>query len=593
VDKSDASWPTEKRSYYVSDSTTADSGHDTETAEVSAEEVKKGKTAKGKAIMAAVKHILEGTMGYGRGNVSIVVGSETLGDRIEASETQILLEGLSNLATVASVAAIAAAPFTGGESLVLLIPIGVIGAIPSAYRLATRAEAGNLRNDLSTWMDVVNIASAFVGLGTESQVVKTLAKQAIVVRGGLMITAIGTHGLNVILLSEQVKSQLDEVGNLPPELRAAHIAEIIEGAAVNAGIMIGGMLAAKYRITEATKGVQEKSVAEWKDSLSEKTKEIIKEPSIFTRFMEMSARVREVFTHCSDYCIPKNVTKEQAARVEALLDRLKVTPDDERAIKIYFHDQVPYDAENPAEQQKKLEAAIKALEDLPTQKELQKFLDKSVPVSDRVLGLFEKLRNDPDLQKLVNKIVDPKQGGVSIRTLGDIMDQVKARRGGAARILDYIDKLTTRKPTNYERVLADLAKGYNFFTGAEWVLRFITENKLWEKVKAFEIEETDPDGTRRWDAKIGQTLFQFKSWIKFWASTFIKQVHQDFLKSGGFGKFLVQWVFDAKIGDYQSVKTAMIAALDAELARPEPRISKLEVDAIKARINDILVVGKP
>jgi hypothetical protein len=590
VDKSEAAWPPEKRRYYVSDSTTPDSGHKTDTEEVSAEEIKQGKTAKGKAILVAVKDILEGTMGYGRGYVSVVVGNQTLSQRIEASETQILLEGLSNLATVASVAAIAAAPFTGGESLVLLIPIGVIGAIPSAYRLATRAEAGNLRNDLSTWMDVVNIASAFVGLGSEAQVVKQLAKQAIVVRGGLLITAVGTHGLNVVLLSADVKRQMDETGSLPPELRASHIAEIIESAAVNAGIMIGGMLAAKYRIREAA-GVHEKSTAEWKESLSPKTQEILKEPGIFAKFMEMTARVREVFTHCSDYCIPKNVTKEQAARVESLLERTKATPDDERAIKIYFHDQVPYDISDPAGQQKKMEAAIKALEDQPALKSLRQFLDKTVPVSDRVLGLFENLRNDPDLQKLVNRIVDPKQGGVSVRLLGDIMDQVKTRRGGAARLLGYIDNLTTRKPPGYERVLADLAKGYNFFTGAEWVLRYITERGLWDKVKAFEIEETDPDGTRRWDAKIGQTLFQFKSWSKFWARTFIKQIHQDFLKSGSFGKFLVQWIFDSKIGDEDLVRREMITALDQELARPDPRISKLEADAIKARLDDILVVG--
>jgi len=206
--------------------------------------------------------------------------------------------------------------------------------------------------------------------------------------------------------------------------------------------------------------------------------------------------------------------------------------------------------------------------------------------------MFDILRNKPDLQELVKKIVDPAKGGVSVRLLGDIMDQVQARgRGGAERILGYIDKLTTKKPTGYERVLADLGKGYNFFTGAEWVLRFITEKGLWEKVKAFEIEEIDPDGTRRWDAKIGQSMFQFKSWFKFWANTFIKQIHQDFLKSGGFAKFLVQWVFDAKIGDLKSVKTEMINALDAELKKPTPRITQAEVDAIKARIDDILVVG--
>jgi len=590
VDQSPDDWPKEKRSYYVSDATTKDSGRDAFTATLDADDIKRERTAREKAILGALKKILEGTMGYGRGNVAVVIDGGTKSERIEASKTQILIEGLSNLATVASVAAIAAAPFTGGESLVLLIPIGVIGAIPSAYRLATRAEAGNLRNDLNTWMDVINIVSAFVGLGGETQAVKQLAKQAILVRGGLMITSVGLHGTNVILMGADVAKQLDEVKNLPPELQSARIAEIIESAAVNAGIMIGGMLAAKYRIAEST-GVHEKSTSEWKESLSPKTREVLKEPGVLAKFMEMTARVREVLTHCSDYCIPKNVTKEQTARLEKFLEKVKATPDDERAIKIYFHDNVTYDEGNSPEQQKKMESAIKALEDLPTAKELRAFLDKTVPVSDRVLGMFERLRNDPDLQKLVKKIVDPAQGDVSVRLLGDIMDQVKTLRVGAERLLGYIDKLTTKKPSGYERVLADLGKGYNFFTGAEWVLRFITEKGLWEKVKAFEIEETDPDGTRRWDAKIGQSLFQFKSWLKFYANTFIKQIHQDFLKSGGLAKFLVQWVFDAKIGDLKSVKAEMINALDAEMKKPTPRITQAEADAIKARIDDILVVG--
>jgi len=218
---------------------------------------------------------------------------------------------------------------------VLLIPIGLIGAIPSAYRLATRAEAGNLRNDLNTWMDVVNIVTAFIGLGGETQAVKQLAKQCILVRGGLLVTSLGAHGTNVILMGADVAKQLDEVKNLPPELQGARIAEIIESAAVSAGIMIGGMLAAKYRISETT-GVHEKSTAEWKESLSPKTQEVLKEPGVLAKFMEMTARVREVLTHCSDYCIPKNVTKDQAARIERFLDKVKATPDDERAIKIYF-----------------------------------------------------------------------------------------------------------------------------------------------------------------------------------------------------------------------------------------------------------------
>ena len=60
---------------------------------------------------------------------------------------------------------------------------------------------------------------------------------------------------------------------------------------------------------------------------------------------EMTARVCEIFTHCSDYCIPKYVTQEQAKRLESVLEKFKATPDDERALKAMFHDQVP--KENP------------------------------------------------------------------------------------------------------------------------------------------------------------------------------------------------------------------------------------------------------
>ena len=74
-------------------------------------------------------------------------------------------------------------------------------------------------------------------------------------------------------------------------------------------------------------------------------------------------------------------------------------------------------------------------------------------------------------------------------------------------------------------------------------------------------------------------------------NTFIKQIHQDFLKSGGFAKFLVQWIFDAKIGDFETVKTEMINALHDEMQKPAPRITQAEADAIERRLNWIIRVG--
>ena len=142
VDESDSDWPPTHRRYYVSDATTPNSGHSTAEAKVSDEWQKKGNTARSAAVLQAIVNILEGTMGYGRGYVAVLIDGRSRSQRIEADESQIRVEGISNAATVLSIAAVAAAPFTGGASLTLLIPIGVVGAIPSAYRLISARKPG-------------------------------------------------------------------------------------------------------------------------------------------------------------------------------------------------------------------------------------------------------------------------------------------------------------------------------------------------------------------------------------------------------------------------------------------------------------------
>src|SRR5207248_2578827 len=111
---------------------------------------------------------LEGDMGYGRGWVSVLVDGVAYSRRIEASSSALMNEALGNVSTLLAVIAVVAAPFTEGASLILLIPAGVIGAMPSVYRLAERAEAHNLRWDMDTAMDIVNIVGAAVGIGAET-----------------------------------------------------------------------------------------------------------------------------------------------------------------------------------------------------------------------------------------------------------------------------------------------------------------------------------------------------------------------------------------------------------------------------------------
>ena len=226
---------------YVSDLTTPNSGHATGSG-----------GDRTSAILDAIQQILESGSAYGRGNVSVHIDDRTFSRRIEASQTALLMETIENMTMAISIAAVAAAPFTGGATLAILLPVGAIGAIPSAYRLATRAENGTLRFDLQTAMDVVNIAGGLIGLGSAATPLR-------MVRLGqaLMIAGIGAGGAGMLLMGAGVISQIEELQNLPPGLRAARVLEVVGQALINAGIMIGTVLAERARAGRMEQGVGE------------------------------------------------------------------------------------------------------------------------------------------------------------------------------------------------------------------------------------------------------------------------------------------------------------------------------------------------
>jgi hypothetical protein len=260
--------------------------------------------------------------------------------------------------------------------------------------------------------------------------------------------------------------------------------------------------------------------------------------------------------------------------VADLIDRLKLTAADERNLKAYFY-----------EDRETINDAIDKVDGYKTARGLRNYLSAQVGPADAVMLAWKKLRLDPDIRAMAEKVV--KKGAFTVRELGDVMDQAQRAGTKAMRMLEYLDKLSDSKAVGKEKVVADLAKGHNFYTGAEWVLRWITENGMWDAVKRFEVESEI--GGRRWDAQIGGNLYQFKAWSKFWDRSFLKQMLQDYKQSGGFKKFLVKWVMEGKLGDVEAVKTMMREALDDALDKGKEGWDAKTVKAVKAALDDIVI----
>ena len=219
------------KEYWVSDLTTPNSSQATGYG-----------TSREQAILNAVEKILEGSGGYGRGFVAVSIDGVTYNRRIASSLGNLFMEAVENVSTVLSLAAVVAAPFTGGASLGLLLPIGVVGAVPSAYRLINRAIDDTLRFDMAMVMDVINIAGGLVGLGHAAVPLRMIQTGKV-----LYVVGLGLDGLGVLMIPVGVVSQIMELEGLPPGEKAARIMEILGHAMLNVGIMAGGIAAARAR----------------------------------------------------------------------------------------------------------------------------------------------------------------------------------------------------------------------------------------------------------------------------------------------------------------------------------------------------------
>jgi hypothetical protein len=148
-----------------------------------------------------------------------------------------LMEAIENGVTVLSLAAILAAPFTEGASLWLLLPIGAVGAIPSAYRLYQRYDEHRLRFDLAAVMDVVNVVAGVLGLAQAATPLRMVRLGRV-----LMIAGIGADAAGMLLMGAGILAQIDALRDLPEHERAARLIEILGNAMLQIGIQAGGML---------------------------------------------------------------------------------------------------------------------------------------------------------------------------------------------------------------------------------------------------------------------------------------------------------------------------------------------------------------
>ena len=320
------------------------------------------------AIENGIRKLLESIHGYGRGRASVSLGGEIRTIRIDASLGSLLSESVENVATVLSIAAIAAAPFTGGASLSFLIPLGLVGAVPSAYRVLERVEAGTFELDLENALEIVNIAGSLIGLGR----LGATSLRAMRIGKGLLIVGLGVDAAGGILMGAQLITQIEALSKLPPGERSAALLLLIGQTMVSTGVMVGGALAERgHQARAEAEGGKFKGLAEEKPSgVGEPTAkkpaspgaELLEKASAdrdLNRLGRMDAdsevklrsdeplrkalveqpRAAAALKKCASPCYPPGVTADQVKRLDRLLSRLGETGSyDEAALKKYLYD---------------------------------------------------------------------------------------------------------------------------------------------------------------------------------------------------------------------------------------------------------------
>jgi hypothetical protein len=609
--------------YEVNDATTPSSVSDTGT----------GKRQD--AITDALRKIFKNS-DYGRGRATVFLplfkgardGTYVAVPIDTVSSGKMFMEALSNTATILSVVALALATMTGGESLVLMTPAMVIGAVPSAYNIVKRGLNETLHPDLALAMDIVNVVGAAIGVGAETRV----GMQAITMlgpRGGKVLVVflgVGIMGSGVLVMGASVIDQLEAVRTMPEGLQQAEVMKILSQAMIHAGITMGSLLATQVRARGVGEGPR--TFEEWLNGLDEKSRSAIeqtkveKDPAanLWRIWADMDPVVRDLLTQCGSECTPdKPPSKPDQARLKLLAQGLN--EQGHRTLQGLLHDnraladfrKLLADLESARSRAprslggKEKSAAVQA-----------EILKQGTVANDLLAKLSEEAVNeragpaDPKRWERTVKLAEEVGTAqkIPLDVLRRVIDHVKTIQGAnPEEVLLFLKRLGDLygKVPGIDTLLGSkgLTGGYRVFEGARWTFQFLEENGLWGAVKAFE----DPAPVlgimdRTVDVRlVDDTRIELKSWEKWheWApASFSQQIMADYLGTNGFTAEAVKWVFESGgSGGVQSAAALienMTAALDQALSEKWPHYddagAAARVARIKANLPNIVRVGK-
>jgi Zn-dependent peptidase ImmA (M78 family) len=580
-------------------------------------------TATGKrhdAVVQALKDLFKAS-DYGRGKASVLIDGvlEPI-DVPTVSVGKLFMEAAANTATLLSIIAIAAAPFTGGASMSLMVPAMIIGAVPSGYNIVTRGIDHTLHFDLPLAMEVVNIVGAAVGAGSETRAGMEAIRLGTAGGRVLIVTGLGVMGASVLLMSDGVLEQLEAVQNIPEGLRGAEVMKILGHFMLNAGIMVGGILASQAR---ARGELGPLTFEDWLGELDTQTRErlmaskteVATGKNFWKIYSEMDPAVRDLLTQCGSTCIPMDPppSKADQARIRKLAESL--SPKVKRTLKGLLHD----NRESVA-----LDAVLSAIEEARDKAPKSKggarkaaAVEQAILArgtgADYILANFSEEpvealdKTNPGKWKRARQLADDiaKAGNLELEAVGRVMDNVRRTEGAdPEELLGYLKNLSdfAGKVDGIDRIMGPDGLGgtYTRFKGARWTMKFLTEAGLWKDVRAFEepvpgalidrvVDVRLNDGTR-------VELKSWQSWHDFADVGFSRQIMADWLPTHGLQDPIV-WAFEpgSGIGKAQDVIQKMSAALDKALQEKwrgyDDAFAARRVQAIKDKLPQIVRVG--
>lgn len=222
---------------------------------------------------------------------------------------------------------------------------------------------------------------------------------------------------------------------------------------------------------------------------------------------------------------------------------------------------------------------------------------------ETVLNKFPSLAADTLITARVARIIESGTDAVKLRKIVD--NHRPSAEDSLVELLEQVETMLVTGATGAQSVIADLAIGGNKMKGAAFVLRYVhTYPPGWGDV-AFEAKDEDagqPD-SRRWDAWIAGSLYEFKSWYSWKpvaSYTFLKQMLQDYEKTRVGQSIGLRWVFADSPMSRDHILEQMTAALDGVkadlLAGKAPKVGGYTVsicDFIKSRIGSVVLKIKP